>query len=65
MQALSALFMDCRQSILNSVRPVYAEDLAAQAVDAGSRTQNFIAAGAGPEAVTFQELLRLLASAVG
>ena len=35
MQALSALFMDCLQSILNSVQPVYAEDLEAQAVDAG------------------------------
>ena len=47
------------------VQPVYAEDLAAQAVEAGSRTQSFVADAPGPETFTFEELLRLLASAVG
>ena len=46
------------------MQPVYAEDLAAQAVDASSGRDSFVAA-AGPESFTFEELLRLLASAVG
>ena len=40
---------------------VYAEDLAAQAVEAGSRGASFVADAAGPETFTFEELLRLLA----
>ena len=47
------------------VQPVYAGDLAAQAVKAGSRTGGFSADAAGPETFTFEELLRLLASSVG
>ena len=47
-----------------AVQPVYAEDVAAQAVDAGSGRDSFVAA-AGPETFTFEELLHLLASAVG
>ena len=47
------------------VQPVYAEDLAAQAVAAGSGVENSVADAAGPENFTFEELLRLLASAVG
>ena len=47
------------------VRPVYAEDLAAQAVEAGSRDDSFVADAAGPDIFTFDELLRLLAEAVG
>lgn len=47
------------------VQQIYAEDLAAQAVDAGSRTDSFVADAAGPETFTFEELLQLLASAVG
>ena len=47
------------------VQPIYAEDLAAQAVAAGSRTDSFVADAAGPETFSFEELLRLLASAVG
>ena len=46
------------------VQPVYAEDLAAQAVEAGSRTENSVADAAGPDTFSFKELLRLLASAV-
>ena len=46
------------------VQPVCAEDLAAQAVDAGSGRDSFVAA-AGPQTFTFEELLRLLASAGG
>ena len=46
------------------VQPIYAEDLAAQAVDAGSRTGNSVADAAGPDTFSFKELLRLLASAV-
>ena len=47
------------------VQPVYAEDLAAQAVAAGFRSDSFVADAAGPETFTFEELLGLLASAVG
>ena len=47
------------------VQPIYAEDLAAQAVDAGSKGESFVVDAAGPETFTFEELLRLLASAVG
>ena len=47
------------------VQPVYAEDLAALAVDAGSRGDSFVADAAGPETFTFEEMLRLLAKAVG
>ena len=47
------------------VQPIYAGDLAAQAVEAGSRTDSFVADSAGPETFTFEELLRLLALAVG
>ena len=47
------------------VQPIYAEDLAAQAVEAGAGGENSVADAAGPENFTFEELLRLLASAVG
>ena len=47
------------------VQPIYAEDLAALAVAAGSDGENSIADAAGPETFTFKELLRLLASGVG
>ena len=46
------------------VQPVYAENLAAEAVDAGSSLDRFVADAAGPEIFTFEELLRVLASAV-
>ena len=46
------------------VQPVYAEDLAGQAVAAGSQNENTIAAAAGLDTFTFEELLRLLAKAV-
>ena len=47
------------------VQPVFVEDVAAQAVDAGSRGENIVADAAGPETFSFKELLRLLASAMG
>ena len=47
------------------LQPVYAGDLAALAVEAGSRNDSSVADAAGPETFTFEELLRLLASAVG
>ena len=34
-------------------------------MEAGSRTDSFVSDAAGPETFTFEELLRLLASAVG
>ena len=46
------------------VQPVYAEDVAALAVSAGSRTDSYVVDVAGPETFTFEELVRLLASAV-
>ena len=47
------------------VQPVYAQDLAAQAVAAGSQSENSTTDAAGPETFSFEELLRLLASAMG
>ena len=47
------------------LQPIYAEDLAALAVEAGSRSDSIVADAAGPETFTFEELLRLLAEAVG
>ena len=47
------------------VQPIYAEDLAAQAVKAGSESENLLADAARPDTLTFEELLRLLVSAVG
>ncbi len=47
------------------VQPVYVEDLAAQAVEAGSQSENSVADAAGPDTFSFEGLLRLLASAMG
>ena len=47
------------------VQPVYAEDLAAQAVEAGSQTGNSVTDAAGPETFSFEAMLRLLANAIG
>ncbi len=47
------------------VQPVYAKDLAAQAVEAGSQHLNLVVDAAGPETFSFEELLRLLSSAMG
>ena len=44
------------------VKPVYAEDLAALAVEAGVQNENVITDAAGPETFSFEELLRLLVS---
>ena len=47
------------------VHPIYVEDLAAQAVEAGSQDENLIADAAGPDTFSFEALLRLLASSMG
>ena len=47
------------------VQPIFVKDLVAQAVAAGAQGDNFVADAAGPERFTFEELLHLLASAVG
>ena len=47
------------------VQPVYAEDLAAQAVEAGSRSESSVADAAGPDTFSFEALIRLLASSMG
>ena len=47
------------------VQPVYAGDLAEQAVEAGSQRGNSVSDAAGPDTMSFQALLRLLASALG
>ena len=47
------------------VQPVYVEDLAAQAVEAGSQSENSVADAAGPDTFSFEALLRLLASSMG
>ena len=46
------------------VQPIYAGDLAAEAVASGSLSENTVADAAGPDTFTFEELLRLLASGV-
>ena len=47
------------------VQPVYVEDLATQAVAAGSHDGNSVSDAAGPYTLSFNELVRLLASAMG
>ena len=47
------------------VQPVYVEDLAAQAVEAGSLSESSVADAAGPDTLSFEALLRLLASLNG
>lgn len=48
-----------------TVQPVYVEDLATQAVKAGSHGDSFTVDAAGPDTLTFNDLLRLLASSMG
>ena len=47
------------------LQPVYVEDLAAQAVEAGSQSEISVADAAGPDTFSFEGLLRLLASSMG
>ncbi len=47
------------------VQPVYVEDVAAQAVEAGSQSESSVADAAGPDTFSFEDLLRLLASSMG
>ena len=47
------------------VQPVYAEDVAAQAVEAGAQSESSMADAAGPDTFSFEALLRLLASSMG
>ena len=47
------------------VQPVYVEDLAAQAVEVGSQSENSVADAAGPDTFSFEALLRLLVSSMG
>ncbi len=46
------------------VRPIYVDDLAALAVTAGSGTEDSVTDAVGPESLTFDALLRLLAAAL-
>ena len=48
-----------------TVQPVYVEDLAVQAVEAGAQNRSFVTDAAGPDIVSFETLLRLLASSMG
>ena len=41
------------------VQPVYVEDVAAQAVEAGAQSENSVADAAGPDTISFEALLRL------
>ena len=47
------------------VQPIFAEDLADQIVAAGSTIDSFTADAAGPDTMSFEELLRLMASKMG
>ena len=48
-----------------SVQPVYVEDLASQAVEAGSQSENSVSGPAASATFSFEALLRLLASSMG
>ena len=48
-----------------SVQPVFAEDIAAQAVEAASQSESSVADAAGPETFSYKALIRQIASAVG
>jgi NADH dehydrogenase len=48
-----------------SVQPVSVEDTATICVDAGAAADDLVVDAAGPETVTFDELVRLVAAAVG
>ena len=48
-----------------TVQPVYVEDLAAQAVEASVQSGSSVADAAGPDIVSFNALLRLLAFSMG
>lgn len=47
------------------VQPVYVDDVARIAVDAGHRTTNLVVDAVGPETYTYEDLVRLVAGAVG
>ena len=47
------------------MQPIYVEDLAAQAVEGGSQSESSVADAAGPDAFSFEAVLRLLASSMG
>ena len=47
------------------VQPIYAEDVAEQAVAAATSSENFTADAAGPDTFSFKELITLLATAIG
>ena len=46
------------------VQPIYVEDLAAQAAEAGCQSESSVADAAGPDTLSFEALLRLLASSM-
>ncbi len=48
-----------------TVQPVYEEDFAAQAMEAGSRDENTIAFAAGPDTFAIEVMLHLLTSSMG
>jgi NADH dehydrogenase len=47
------------------IQPVYVDDLAALAVDAGARNDNFTWDAVGPDIFTFDELVRLIGEKIG
>ena len=47
------------------IQPVYVDDLAALAVDAGARNDNFIWDAVGPDIFNFDELVRLIGEKIG
>ena len=47
------------------LQPVFVEDMAAMAVDAGQRGENMVFDAVGPEVFTFNELVELIAKKIG
>lgn len=47
------------------LQPIFVEDVAEIAVNAGARNDNFIINAVGPESYTFKELIQLIAATIG
>jgi NADH dehydrogenase len=47
------------------IQPVYVDDLAALAVDAGARTENLLWDAVGPDIFTFDEMVNLIGKSIG
>ncbi|MHB9146171.1 MAG: Rossmann-fold NAD(P)-binding domain-containing protein [Symbiobacteriia bacterium] len=49
----------------NELQPIFVEDMAQLAVEAGQQTENVVLNAVGPKAYSFEELVRMVREAVG